>query len=121
MSVGHYKNLKDQADKYRRDLESHKERRTVLVQDLENLESSRREMDSKLKSLTEKYKDCDKLKEEIRSKKLRMEELERNRRDLESDIEQMLTHCAVEELEDRLVKFRAAKVSRHRPLLFIVH
>lgn len=109
-TVERYKIRKDQADEFRRDARRFAERKSALDENMQQLELDKVELETKVKDGHEKYRAAEKLKSDIQAKKLRLDELERNKRDLESDITRII--CAsVEELEREIEKFQLTKVN----------
>lgn len=108
-SVERFKIRKDQADECQEDARRQAERKATLEADMEEIQKDKAELDAKYKQAMDQYREADRVKNEINSKKRRLEELERNRADLESDITQLLS-VGIEELEREIEKFQLTKV-----------
>lgn len=108
--VDRYKMQKDQAEEFQNDQRRHTERKAILEAEMQQLQKTKTELDAKLKQSMDQYREAEKTKAEIQRKKVRMEELERNRHDLESDITRVIT-ASVEDLEREIQRFQMTKVS----------
>lgn len=108
--VDRYKMQKDQAEEFQNDQRRHTERKAILEAEMQQLQKTKTELDAKLKQSMDQYREAEKTKAEIQRKKVRMEELERNRHDLESDITRVIT-ASVEDLEREIQRFQITKVS----------
>lgn len=108
-NVDYHKLRKDQAEECREDQRRQSERKNNLETEIQQLQDSKIQLEAKLQKSMDQYNQSTKIKAEIQNKKTRMEELERNRRDLESDITNILT-VGVEELEHEILKFQQTKV-----------
>jgi septal ring factor EnvC (AmiA/AmiB activator) len=107
--VDRYKMQKDQAEEFQNDQRRHSERKANLEAEIQELQQSKTELDAKLKQSMDQYREAEKTKVEIQRKKIRMEELERNRHDLESDITRVIA-ASVEDLEREIGRFQMTKV-----------
>lgn len=108
--VDRYKMQKDQAEEFQNDQRRHTERKAILEAEMQQLQKTKTELDAKLKQSMDQYREAEKTKAEIQRKKVRMEELERNRHDLESDITRVIT-ASVEDLQREIQRFQMTKVS----------
>jgi chromosome segregation ATPase len=108
--VDRYKMQKDQAEEFQNDQRRHTERKAILEAEMQQLQKTKTELDAKLKQSMDQYREAEKTKAEIQRKKVRMEELERNRHDLESDSTRVIT-ASVEDLEREIQRFQMTKVS----------
>lgn len=113
-SVERYKMRKDQADEYREDLRRQSEKKESLEKDMNEIQKDKTELEEKYNKARDQYREAERIKGEINNKKRRLEELERNRADLESDITRLLS-VGIEELKREIEKFELTKVL---PLLF---
>ena len=102
--------LKEQADSCRSDVEKQSERKAKLEIEMAQLEGEMRDLETKLEQLHAKHREADKVKQDVHNKKLRLDELKRNRRDLESEITRRLP-CDETLLEEEIQKFQLTKVS----------
>ena len=107
--VDRYKMQNDQAEEFHNDQRRHSERKASLEAEMEQLQKNKTELDAKLKQSMDQYREAEKTKGEIQRKKVRMEELERNRHDLESDITRVIA-ASVEDLEREIKRFQMTKV-----------
>lgn len=107
--VDNYKMRKDQADEFRQDARRLAERRSALDADMSKLEREKAELEVKVKEGYDKHRAAEKVRADIQAKRLRQEELERNRHDLESDITRIIS-ASIEELEREIEKFQLSKV-----------
>ena len=76
---------------------------------MQQLELDKIELEIKVRDGQEKNRAAEKLKSDIQAKKLRLDELERIKRDLESDITQIIS-ASEEELKSEIEKFQLTKV-----------
>ena len=104
------KMLKEQADSWRLDVEKQSERKTKLKIEMTQLENEMLNLETKLKQLRNKNREAEKVKQEVQYKELRLEELKRNQRDLESEITHRLP-CDEALLQEDINKFQLTKVS----------
>lgn len=107
--VDRYKMQKDQAEEFQKDQRRQSERKANLEADMQQLQQNKIELEAKLKQSMDQYKEAERMKGEIQRKKTRMEELERNRHDLESDITRIIA-ASVEDLEREIQRFQMTKV-----------
>lgn len=108
-TVEQYKMRKEMADEYREEVRRHTERKTKMQSDVLQLERDKTELDAKLKRCQDQYREAEKIKNDIATTQLKLEELERNRKDLESDISRLLNSDA-KEIEREIQKFERTKV-----------
>ena len=80
-----------------------------MQSDVLQLERDKTELDAKLKRCQDQYREAEKIKNDIATTQLKLEELERNRKDLESDISRLLNSDA-KEIEREIQKFERTKV-----------
>lgn len=113
--VDRYKMQKDQAEEFQNDQRRQTERKANLEAEMQQLQQNKAELEAKLKQLKDQYKEAERMKGEIQKKKTRMEELERNRHDLESDITRVIA-ASVEELELEIRRFQMTKGDREKEL-----
>ena len=108
-TVEQYKMRKEMADEYREEVRRHTERKTKMQSDVLQLERDKTELDAKLKRCQDQNREAEKIKNDIATTQLKLEELERNRKDLESDISRLLNSDA-KEIEREIQKFERTKV-----------
>lgn len=108
-SVERYKMRKDQADEFREEVRSKNERRAALEADMEEIQRDKAELEANHKKAMDQYREAERIKNEINNKKRHLEELNRNRSDLEADITQLLS-VGIEELKSEIEKFQLTKV-----------
>jgi len=119
-TVERYKIRKDQADEFRKDARRFAERKSALDENMQQLELDKVELETKVKDGHEKYRAAEKLKSDIQGKKTRLDELERNKRDLESDITRIIS-ASVEELEREIEKFQLTKVNFSKIIFNLIY
>ena len=107
--VGQLKIRKDQAEEYRESARRQTERKIKLETEMAQLSRDKAELETKLKEAHERYREAEKVKLEMQRKETRLDELERNRRDLESDMTRVI-NSSEDELKQKIRKFQLTKV-----------
>lgn len=108
-TVDHYKTRKELVEECREDKRRLSERKAKYEADIQQLQKNKTDLEVKYKQYMDQYKETEKLRGDIQTNKNRLEELERNRHELESDITQPIT-ASVEELERVIQQFQSTKV-----------
>ena len=108
--VERFKERKEQADGFRDELDGYNERKVSLLEDIQQLERDKIELESQFKRLKDQQEEGEKMKNEISTKKLKLEELKRNREDLEREITSVISDSE-DELKNQIEKFQMTKVN----------
>jgi len=108
-----FKIRKEQAEEYRDNVRRQTERKNELEAEIQQLSKERTELEMSLKRANDRYREADEIKLEIQKKQIRLEELERNRQELESEITRIVSSSVVE-LEKEIQKFQLTKVCRQQ-------
>ena len=108
--VDQSKMRKEQAEEHRENARRQTERKNELEAEIQQLSKDRVELENSLKHANDQYREADQVKIEIQKKQARLDELERNRKELESDISRILS-SSLDELHLEIQKFQLTKVS----------
>ena len=106
-----YKMRKDQADEFRADARRKSEMSTKKESDIRQLEKDKTDLDTKINEAYVKHRQAQKIRSDEQSKKQRLEELERNKMELEAEITVILD-ITVDELNREIEKYQLTKMER---------